>query len=296
MHRLHRDQAEGLRRLFAPQYLRVVTFCAGASRVGRTLAVVNVAAALARQGRDVLVLDENPAANGVAAALGLKAQLDLEQAIRGDNNLDEVVLRGPAGVLILPAAEGIRSLARLRGPEQDWLLERCGGLGVPVDTLLVDAAAASASSVLSLGLAAQEIVVVVGGSANAITEAYGLVKRLSRDLARRRFHILVNNARNEAEAGTIVANMGRVARRYLQVSLDSLGSVPADEKLRRAARLGVPVVEAFPGAAAAREFRRLAETIAGWPQVEEKGEGFNDFMQCLIHPGQPGAGHAGAEL
>ncbi|MBI5909851.1 MAG: MinD/ParA family protein [Betaproteobacteria bacterium] len=281
MARTRPDQAEGLRRLLDRSGLRVVSISASAS--GKAGAIVNLAGALAERGSDVLILDEHPAAHSVAAALGLKARFDLEDVIRSGRDLDEVIVRGPAGIRILPLARGARSLAQLPAPEQRRLVERCARLGFPVDTLLVDAAPGSTSALLWPGTAAQEVIVIAGGNAAAITAAYALIKRLANEFARREFHVLVDNVASEREARTIFGNMAGVARRYLHVSLAFMGHVPPDAELQHAVRLRLPVVAAFPGAAAAGSFRCLAQAIAGWPRAEEDGCGFDDFMRRLIH-------------
>jgi flagellar biosynthesis protein FlhG len=106
-----------------------------------------------------------------------------------------------------------------------------------------------------------EIVVQVSSSAASITNAYALIKRLSLQLGRRPFGILVTGA-TEAEAKVVYDNMASAATRYLAVTLSSMGSVPADEYLHRAARLGRAVVDAFPLAGASVAFRRLAGRFA----------------------------------
>jgi flagellar biosynthesis protein FlhG len=110
-------------------------------------------------------------------------------------------------------------------------------------------------------LANSEIVVQVSASAASITNAYALVKRLAQELGRRPFGILVTGA-SEAEAKMVYANMSSAASRYLAVTLTSMGSVPADEYLQRAARLGRAVVDAFPLAGASVAFRQLAGRLA----------------------------------
>ena len=275
------DQAEGLRQILDRCALRVVSVSASGS--GRSGAIVNLAGALAELGRDVLILDESSAGQGIAASLGLKAHFDLEDVIRRERDLDDVIVRGPAGIMVLPLARGARSLAQLPVPEQQWLVQHCGRLGLPVDTLLVDTAQGSASTLLWPGTAAQEVIVLAGGSASAITAAYALVKKLSGEVGRREFHVMVSDVASEREARAIFGNMARVARHYLHVSLDFMGHVPPDEKLQHAARLHLPVVAAFPGTAAAAGFRRLAQVITGWPRAEGDGSGFDDFMRRLIH-------------
>jgi flagellar biosynthesis protein FlhG len=276
------DQADGLRRLFDRQGLRIVRLSSGAFDGGKTGAVLNLAGALAELGRDVLILDENPAARGVIAELGLKARFDLDDVIRRRRDLDEVLVRGPAGILILPIARGASSLMQLPPGDQKWLIERCSRLSSPVDTLLVDTAAGSASALLWPGMAAQEVIVLPGGSAQAITSGYALIKQLNAEFGRREFRLLVNEVSGEAEARHIFGNMAGVAKRYLQVSLDFMGHVPADDQLRQAARLRQPVVAAFPAAAAAGSYRRLALAITGWPHTQEDASGLDEFMRRLI--------------
>ncbi len=285
MPRFQHDQAEGLRRLLDRNSLRVVTISSGNGGSGKTRAIINLAGALSEIGRDVLILDENPAGQGVTAALGLEARFDLDDVMTRKRNLDEVIVRGPAGLVILPLARGARSLSQLAAAERQQLVDRCSRLSIPVDTLLVDAAQGGASTLLWPGLAAQEVIVLAGGGAAAITAAYALIKRLSGECARRDFHLLVSDMASEAEARTIFGNMASVARRYLKVSVDFMGHIPPDDKLQHAALLRLPVVAAFPDAVAAKSFRRLAEAMTSWPQGDEVSSGFDDFMRRLIHSG-----------
>ncbi len=280
--RAMRDQADGLRRLLDRQGLRIVRLSSGAGSGGKTGAVLNLAAALAELGRDVLIIDENPAAHGVTAALGLKARFDLDDVIGRKRDLEEVLVRGPAGIMILPITRGAAALAQMQAREQQWLVDRFSRLSTPVDTLLVDAAEGSVSTPLWPGIAAQEVIVLSGGSANAITSGYGLIKRLNVEFGRREFRLLVSDVSDEAEARQIFGNMAGVARRYLQVTLDFMGHVPADKQLQQAARLRQPVVAAFPKAVAAGSFRKLALAITGWPQAQENASGLDEFMRCLI--------------
>lgn len=286
MPRLRHDQAEGLRRLLDPNALRVMAFSAGAGGSASTSAVINSAGALAELGRDVLIIDESPTAHGVTTALGIRARFDLEDVIRHKRDLDDVIVRGPAGLRILPLARGARSLLQLTAMEQQRLVEHCGRLGFPVDTLLVDFAPGSSSALLWPSTAAQQVIVVEGGSAAAITSAYALIKRLCKELARREFHVLLSDMASESEARMIFGNMARVARQHLQVSLDYMGHIPPDRNLQNSANLRLPVVAAFPGSAAALGYRRLAQAIIDWPQPEENGSGFDDFMHRLIHSGR----------
>jgi len=271
--------------------LRIVGISAAASSgTGRkTAAVLNLAAALAELGRDVLVLDENPEPRGITAALGLKAHFDLEDAIRRRRDLDEVILRGPGRIRILPFGRGARSLARLPAEEQHWLVERCARLSFPVDTLLIDGAERDR---LWSGPASQELVVLPGASAGEITAAYALIKRMNADYAKREFQIVITHVAGEREARLIFGNLARVAQRYLKVALELVGHVPRDDKSEHALRLQLPVVNAFPAAASAKRWRLIAQSLAGSPLAEEEALGLDDFMRRVIDRGRLRAAEA----
>lgn len=273
------DQAEGLRRLLGRDRLRIITMVSGGVGVGKTSATINLAVALARGGRKVLVLDENCGAAGVTGALGLAPRHDLWHVLRREKTLEQVIVPGPGNIAVLAAAHSAQRLAELGQSERQWLADCFSGPTAPGGVVVVDAAAGGAGSVLPLNLAAQEVVVVLSAAAPAITEAYALIKMLSQNQARRHFRILVNKAKG-GEAHTIFNNMAQAARRYLAVSLDLLGFVPPDEKLRSATRLCQPVVEVFPDAAAADCFCCMAGAVAQWPNQAEEGAAPGHFMQC----------------
>lgn len=276
------DQAEGLRRLLAQDTVRVVTLTSGRTGVGKTNIVVNLAAALAKRGRRVLVLDEQQGNGSMETLLGLTARYDLMHVIRREKTLDEVMLRGPEGVDIVSAGNGLRVLGELGQEDQDSLVQSFRQLSKMVDVVLVDAIAGVASNVLPLSLASQEIVIVVSQHPSSIKDAYALIKVLNQNFAMHRFHILASKVKNEREARALYNNMAEVAVHFLDVSLDFMGYVPFDEKLRQAARICRPVVDAFPAAESARALRDLAETLEQWPQPSGEDGRLEAFMQRLI--------------
>ena len=103
------DQAAGLRRLFGREQTRIVTFASGSAGVGKSVLVANLAATLARQGKEVLVLDES-ARNSMAACYGALARHDLLQVINREKSLAEVSLTVSPGVRVLPAAQLVETL------------------------------------------------------------------------------------------------------------------------------------------------------------------------------------------
>ena len=285
MTKMIKDQAAGLRgiaTLHTSDAVRILTVAGGKSGVGKTSVIVNLAITLARNGKQVLILDENPRHNNVNANLGLKARYDLLHVINRDKPLEQVILQGPDGVSVLTAMRGIHSLAKLNPTDQEWLVKCFGELSKPIDVVLVDTAIGGASHVLPLSLASQQVLILISGSASSITDAYKLIKILSKEYAKQHFLILVNKVESEQKAQEIFNNISKVARQYLSVSLEFMGCILNDEKLKRATQLCRPVVDAFPSAASSAGFRGLAENLLHCSYTDDYGGGVEIFMRRLI--------------
>jgi flagellar biosynthesis protein FlhG len=276
------DQAEGLRRLLVRTSARIVTMAGGAPGAGGTSLVTNLAAALVRAGKDVLVLDENLSHNNVANTLGLKPRYDLLNAIWRDKSLQEVMLRAGQGLRVLPMARAMQALPQLSSLEYERLLECLATASLGIDAVLVDAAVGEGRHVSSSLIADQPLVVVLNATASSITEGYKLIKRMAMQEGRRNFWVVVNKVQDEGEAQTVFGNMAQVARRHLQVSVQYLGHVPLDDKLKRATQLDRPVVDVFPESRAARAFDELGRSLMMLRAAEDSGQGLSGMMQRLM--------------
>lgn len=274
------DQAEGLRKLLGRDFVRILTLTSSKVGVGKTTAVLNLAVALARAGKNVMILDENPGKGNLNAMLGNRGVPDLLDVARLGKSLDEVTISGPQGISIVQASQG---LADLSEAAQVKLIDCMSHIAKPVDIVLVDTVAGSPSHLLSLSLSAQEIVVVLSSEGSSITDAYALIKMMNLHYAKRHFRILVNKAKHAEEARTVFDNMANVAKRYLAISLDYMGYVPLDAQLRQASRLKGSVIEAFPLAASSSSFRNIADSVVRWPCPQQSEMSLGDFLQHMIH-------------
>ncbi len=281
MDKLFTDQAEGLRRLLGQGGLQVITVMSGQRQAGKTTSVANLAVAISRSGRDVLVLDQAPDGKDVCAMLDLAPRHDLTDVIAGRCPLEDIILTSGDGVQVLPIGGGFELFGRLSETDQQWLDQGWARLKTAVDVVLVDTAEGDNPAALPMGLAASEILVVLSPEAESITRSYALVKRLAQDFGKRNFRLLVNRAHRSEEAQTIARNFRLTTETYLGVSVDYMGFIPQDDQLSRAGSLNRTVVDAFPIAASTQQFRRLAEGVLRWPQAV----GFNEIgglMQRLV--------------
>ena len=279
------DQAAGLRRMLGGGGLQVITFVAGCEGVGRSSAIANLGVALARLGREVLIIDEHGPGDDVASALGVQASYDLLHVMQRELPLARVLLKQMQGLSILPAARAVHKLGRLSLKQQQILLDAMSDQARPVDVILVDASMSHPTGFSPFGLASRETVVVLSGSSASITEAYSLIKKVSQLYSRRHFRILVNKVRQPEDARSIYENIAQVARQRGVASLDFAGAIPYDDALKMAGQMARPVLLQAPDSTAALAFRDLAADIQYWQQTPG-GDGVQHFMQQLLHLSQ----------
>ena len=82
----------------------VVAVSSGKGGVGKTSLTVNLAVALAANGKKVLVCDGDLGLANVDITLGLKPQFDLHHVLSGEKTLEQIVIQGPEGLGVIPAA------------------------------------------------------------------------------------------------------------------------------------------------------------------------------------------------
>lgn len=252
------DQAEGLRRLLAGPRPRIVTFLSAASVGEKSTMLVNLGASLAACGRNVVLLDACASQHGIARRMGVQMPATLLDVSRQHRAFDQAVQTMPQGFQLASLTAGSRRPMTAEVGEGRRLGNTFHVLAAQTDVILVDAELDQYDNLPLPVMSNGEIVLQVAPDAASIKEAYALIKRLYAQLGRRPFGILVTGA-DEQEAERVFQNMEKAANRYLALQLFSIGSIPADEQVTRAARLGRAVIDAFPRAGAATAFRRLAE-------------------------------------
>lgn len=278
---LYSDQAAGLRRLFGKKQVAVVAFAAGGLGVGKTVALVNLAAVLAKQGREVLIVDENPPHDGVASALGLLTHQDFIHVLQGESKLEEVIVQAGQGISVLPAYNAVRKFGRLSHGQRQSLRACLDQLKRPVDFVLVDAAADDPMAYF--GSMAQEQVVVLTPEANPIKQAYGLIKKLSSHGGGRPCRILLNKVKGSEDPFSIFRNMASLAASKGLAPLSYGGSVPLDDCLRQASLHGQALVAMFPGSDASAALARIATDMANWCAVHGPDPEVDHYVQQLLN-------------
>ena len=289
MHETYLDQAAGLRRMSVQRSTKVIAITGGKGGVGKTLTAVNLGAAFARLGRSTMLLDADLGLANVDVLLGMKARVNLEHVINGECGLEDIILTASSGLRVVPASSGNLNMATLGRVQHAGLINAFSQLFEPLDVLLIDTAAGLGDGVVTFSEAAQRVVVLVCDEPASLTDAYGLIKVLSRRQPSCRFEVLANMVDSPVHGQALYDKLLRVCHRFLGISPAYFGYLPNDDYLRQAIRRQVTVVEGFPSSPSARAFHRLASTADAWAPTAHARGGVEFFMERLVRREAPRA-------
>jgi len=252
---LHDDQAGGLRRIMASQRPRVVSLLSAGSGIDKSSMLINLAVTLQRQGSEVLVI--NADSKQTMQAYGAVCQSTLTAVAQSQAGLKTAIRPSSYGFSVTQLMT-IRQLRSGIGEAERHALNRLlVGLAHRYDVLLVDAEL-TGEDVLPLPVLNEgEIVIQLNQHPDAIKQAYSRIQQIYGQLGCRAFGVLLTDV-PEQEARRLFNRLSQVARRYLSVRLNHMGTIPPDTCINQASRLGRPLVEVFPKASASAAFMELA--------------------------------------
>ncbi len=262
--------------------VQVIAVSSGKGGVGKTNVSVNLSLAMVEMGQKVLLMDADLGLANVDLLLGLHSQYNLSHVISGERSLEEVVVDGPEGLKIIPAASGMQMMSELSPGEHAGVIRSFSDLNIPIDTLVIDTAAGISDGVISFVKASNEVIVVVCNEPTSLTDAYALIKVLSEDHGVHKFNILANSVRDPHEGLKLFKKLTRVTDYYLDVTLSFMGAVPYDEYLVKAVKKQKAVLLSYPQSPAALAFRKLAKEAISWPVPKSASGHLEFFVERLI--------------
>jgi flagellar biosynthesis protein FlhG len=239
----------------------VLAVTSGKGGVGKSTVALNLSIALADEGLRVLLFDADENLGGIDLMLGLAPRYHLADVLRGERDIEDVLLTPHERLHVLPGSHGDPEYPAMDAARQDQLLAELRGLEERHDVVIIDTAAGLTRDVVGYAGQADATLVVTEAEPTAVMDAYAMVKILTLSRPELPLAVVFNRVRVPQDGEEAAAKLFSAVRHFLRRELSCLAWIPFDQAVHTSVMKQDPVLRAFPRSGAALSLRSLAGAV-----------------------------------
>ena len=246
---------------------KVLAITSGKGGVGKTFVSANLAAALAKRGHKVLVLDADLGLANLDVVLNLYPKITLHDVFTGKAKLEDAILPAPGGFSVLLAGSGMVEYSRLTSEVRSEFLRVMNSLVPNYDVVILDTGAGISDVVLFAVSLASEVLMVATPEPTSLTDAYATIKVLVGQQQRQTIRVIINQATRPGSGVAITNQLQQVLDRFVVAGLNQpirlihMGDIPLDPEVRQAIMRRQLMMQATPGCPAGVALAQIARNL-----------------------------------
>jgi len=282
------DRLFGARRVESPpasprarKEARAIAIASGKGGTGKSFLSTSLAVLMHKARHRVTLVDCDFGLACDHLLLGVKPEHTLQDVVAGAASIQSIRTETPFGPALVPGGSGVRQMADLTDREMLALCRELGTLVRTEDVVLLDAGAGIGPQTLLTMLSAEVVVLVTQPEIAALTDAYAVIKSLTKLDGNCRFAVVMNRVQHDGDGDRAFEKLAQVSSRHVSARLDYLGEIGDDPTVTQR-RLGQePLVVSDPMGRTAMSVKRVLQNLEGFvggfePRVVAEDEGFEE--------------------
>ena len=283
------NQAQKLQNLVQSQNkaknTHFIAITSGKGGVGKSTISANLANVLSQNGYKVGLFDADIGLANLDVILNVKMGKNLLHVLKGECSLKDILIPINKNLILIPGESGDEILKFNNQFLFERFLDEASELD-ELDFLIIDTGAGIGGSTQLFLEAADEVVVVTVPDPAAITDAYAVIKIVSR--FKNNELLLLNMVKNEAEATRIYENVKRVANANIgpNLNLELIGYVASDKSVARSIKQRTLFTDDEVYGSASVQIKQIASNLLYRLErkvlKDEQSRSFGGFFKRLI--------------
>jgi len=283
------NQAQKLQNLVQSQNkaknTHFIAITSGKGGVGKSTISANLANVLSQNGYKVGLFDADIGLANLDVILNVKMGKNLLHVLKGECSLKDILIPINKNLILIPGESGDEILKFNNQFLFERFLDEASELD-QLDFLIIDTGAGIGGSTQLFLEAADEVVVVTVPDPAAITDAYAVIKIVSR--FKNSELLLLNMVKNEAEATRIYENVKRVANANIgpSLNLELIGYVASDKSVARSIKQRTLFTDDEAYGSASVQIKHIASNLLYRLErkvlKDEQSRSFGGFFKRLI--------------
>ncbi len=232
---------------------RLITLCSGKGGVGKTTISTNLAAALHKFGKDVMLVDGNTTTPNVSVILGMpKLPITIQDVLAGNAKLEDSVYLHPSGLKVIPAGLSMKHNKQKHKKKMAKVFNELVGT---IEYGLIDCSAGLGNEAKNAMEAGDEFILITNPEIHALTDGLKAIEH-AREIGVKTLGVILNRVNNKDY---------EMSKENVEEFLETpvIGMIPEDESIKKAIAIKKPLIYAYPNSPASRAIKRLAARMIG---------------------------------
>lgn len=278
------DQLETLKQVVATRKFEIILVASGKGGVGKSVIAANLAVALAKSQKTVLLFDADAGFANADILLGLTTRNTLRDYLVGKMELKEVLYPTSYGIWLLSSGTDVADLIAFRNEPKQKLLDDFMNLALDMDYAIIDTGAGFTEELSSFYAAADKLFLITTPEPTALMNVYTLAKILGSKGIFPELYLIMNQSRNPSKDSQILERFSYVLEKFAGWKIEEKLILREDAAVSASVLKQVPLVECQKHSQPAQAIQRLAKIVLKNTSMEESDTSagfFNKFRKLF---------------